>query len=178
MNISSQSTTCWDSTARQDGWTRSHANVGYSAEGCSTAQSHSGRRVQPWKAYDSSVWMSTRIALPWRSRSPDGESRARWRRFPDTVMLLKRLRKLGPVKCCYEAGPTGFVLQRDLTMAGIGCIVVAPSPADSAARAQKQRGRPHERSRPVDGFNHIGRGAGQQHSKAARGGDPPRLYLR
>jgi transposase len=45
----------------------------------------------------------------------------------DTVMLLKRLRKLGRVKCCYEAGPTGFGLHRDLAKAGIDCIVVAPS---------------------------------------------------
>lgn len=45
----------------------------------------------------------------------------------DTTMLLKRLRKLGRVKCCYEAGPTGFGLCRDLTSAGIDCIVVAPS---------------------------------------------------
>jgi transposase len=45
----------------------------------------------------------------------------------NTVMLLKRLGKLGPVKCCCEAGPTGFGLHRDLTSAGIDCIVVAPS---------------------------------------------------
>ena len=45
----------------------------------------------------------------------------------DTAMLLKRLRRLGRVKCCYEAGPTGFGLHRDLTAAGIECIVVAPS---------------------------------------------------
>lgn len=45
----------------------------------------------------------------------------------DTAMLLKRLRRLGHVKCCYEAGPTGFGLYRDLTAAGIPCIVVAPS---------------------------------------------------
>jgi transposase len=45
----------------------------------------------------------------------------------DTVMLLKRLRALGRVKCCYEAGPTGFGLHRDLVKAGIDCIVVAPS---------------------------------------------------
>lgn len=45
----------------------------------------------------------------------------------DTAMLLKRLRKLGRVKCCYEAGPTGFGLHRDLTAAGIDCVVVAPS---------------------------------------------------
>jgi transposase len=45
----------------------------------------------------------------------------------NTVMLLKQLKRLGRVRCCYEAGPTGFVLQRDLTAAGIDCIVVAPS---------------------------------------------------
>ena len=45
----------------------------------------------------------------------------------DTVMLFKRLRRLGRVKCCYEAGPTGFGLHRDLTAAGIDCMVVAPS---------------------------------------------------
>jgi transposase len=45
----------------------------------------------------------------------------------DTARLLKRLRRLGQVKCCYEAGPTGFGLHRDLTAAGVDCIVVAPS---------------------------------------------------
>ena len=48
----------------------------------------------------------------------------------DTQLLLKKLRKLGPLKslsCCYEAGPTGFGLCRDLLAAGIKCIVVAPS---------------------------------------------------
>jgi len=48
----------------------------------------------------------------------------------EATALLKRLRKLGDgakVRCCYEAGPTGFVLQRVLSAAGIECIVVAPS---------------------------------------------------
>jgi transposase len=45
----------------------------------------------------------------------------------DTVMLIKRLRRLGCVKCCYEAGPTGFGLHRDLEKAGVDCMVVAPS---------------------------------------------------
>jgi transposase len=45
----------------------------------------------------------------------------------DTGQLLKRLRKLGRIKCCYEAGPTGFGLHRDLVAAGIDNIVVAPS---------------------------------------------------
>ena len=44
--------------------------------------------------------------------------------------LLKQLKKLsgsGQLKCCYEAGPTGFGLCRMLSAAGIECIVVAPS---------------------------------------------------
>ena len=48
----------------------------------------------------------------------------------DTTLLLKRLKKLGTVallRCCYEAGPTGFVLHRSLRDAGIDCIVIAPS---------------------------------------------------
>jgi transposase len=45
----------------------------------------------------------------------------------DVTILLKMLRRLGRVKCCYEAGPTGFGLQRTLAKAGIECTVVAPS---------------------------------------------------
>ncbi len=45
----------------------------------------------------------------------------------DSRVLLKQLRKLGRVKCCYEAGPTGFGLQRELTENGIDCVVIAPS---------------------------------------------------
>jgi transposase len=48
----------------------------------------------------------------------------------DTTVLLKRLKKMGlgvKLTCCYEAGPTGFVLQRALSAAGIECAVVAPS---------------------------------------------------
>jgi transposase len=44
--------------------------------------------------------------------------------------LMKQLKKLGAtgrLKCCYEAGPTGFGLCRMLNAAGIECIVVAPS---------------------------------------------------
>jgi transposase len=43
--------------------------------------------------------------------------------------LAKRLKESGSggVRCCYEAGPTGYTLQRQLEAAGISCIVVAPS---------------------------------------------------
>ena len=48
----------------------------------------------------------------------------------DTAALMKQLKKLGPLKnlrVCYEAGPTGFGLCRDLSAAGVNCVVVAPS---------------------------------------------------
>jgi transposase len=44
--------------------------------------------------------------------------------------VAKLIRKLGPVeqlRCCYEAGPTGYGLYRQLTRLGVACIVVAPS---------------------------------------------------
>ena len=62
----------------------------------------------------------------------------------DTRVLVQRLRKLGrggSLRCCYEAGPTGYGLQRDLTAAGIDCIVVAPSliPVQPSNRVKTDR---------------------------------------
>lgn len=59
----------------------------------------------------------------------------------DTRVLLKQLRKLGRVKCCYEAGPTGFGLQRELATKGIECVVVAPSlvPQHASDRVKTDR---------------------------------------
>lgn len=44
--------------------------------------------------------------------------------------LARRLQRLSPegeVRCCYEAGPTGYALQRQLRAAGVNCLVIAPS---------------------------------------------------
>lgn len=42
--------------------------------------------------------------------------------------LVRRLKRLGPrVECAYEAGPTGYALQRRLAAEGIDCMLVAPS---------------------------------------------------
>ncbi len=52
---------------------------------------------------------------------------------PNEPAALRRLaRRLGreaggPVRCCYEAGPCGYTLQRQLRSASLECIVVAPS---------------------------------------------------
>lgn len=40
---------------------------------------------------------------------------------------MQRLRKGRELKCCYEAGPCGYVLQRQLAAMGIDCQVIAPS---------------------------------------------------
>ena len=48
----------------------------------------------------------------------------------DTSAILRfveRLRRQGPVTCCYEAGPCGFELQRALTAKRIPCEIIAPA---------------------------------------------------
>ena len=41
--------------------------------------------------------------------------------------LFGRLKREGPVLACYEAGPSGYDLHRQLTALGVECQVVAPS---------------------------------------------------
>src|SRR5437879_7577203 len=44
----------------------------------------------------------------------------------DEQAVEQVLRRWPVVHCCYEAGPTGFGLQRFLVERGIDCLVVAP----------------------------------------------------
>lgn len=47
---------------------------------------------------------------------------------PESVRkLVKRLNAGAPWRACYEAGPTGYVLHRQLLELGVDCIVVAPT---------------------------------------------------
>lgn len=62
----------------------------------------------------------------------------------DTRLLLKWVKKLGQggrVRCCYEAGPTGFGLYRELRVKGIECTVIAPSlvPKQAGDRVKTDR---------------------------------------
>jgi transposase len=41
--------------------------------------------------------------------------------------LVARLTREGPVKVCYEAGPSGYDLYRQLTALGVACQVIAPA---------------------------------------------------
>lgn len=48
--------------------------------------------------------------------------------IPAIHRLVRRLKRDGgDVFCCYEAGPTGYALWRQLTALGVRCMVVAPS---------------------------------------------------
>jgi transposase len=52
----------------------------------------------------------------------------RRRLVASSVAVLDWLRELaGPVAVAYEAGPTGFGVARELTAAGVRCVVAAPS---------------------------------------------------
>ncbi len=62
----------------------------------------------------------------------------------DFASLAKALHRLGPTErlsCCYEAGPTGYGLYRQLKAAGFVCIVIAPSlvPVQSGNRVKTDR---------------------------------------
>jgi transposase len=46
---------------------------------------------------------------------------------PTILRFVERLRRQGPIACCYEAGPCGFDLQRALTAQEVACEVIAPA---------------------------------------------------
>ena len=102
-----------------------------------------------------------------------GQPPLEWSLANETAAICRLIRKLereavGALRCCYEAGPTGFVLQRQLNKAGIDCRVVAPSliPVKPGARIKTDRrdalklaeldsgvapGRQHQHRRRVSG---------------------------
>ena len=90
-----------------------------------------------------STSIATRSRSPWPSTTVS--RRSRWGRSPTTSRgLIRRLLRLGPaesLRCCYEAGPTGFGLARRLQEAGIACEVIAPSlvPVQPGARVKTDR---------------------------------------
>jgi transposase len=43
------------------------------------------------------------------------------------LRFVERVRRQGPVRCCYEAGPCGFELRRALAAREIPCDVIAPA---------------------------------------------------
>ena len=71
---------------------------------------------------------STSIALAvWRPGADKPESHE----IPNDPKVIRRtftrLQGEGPLRCCYEAGPCGFELYRQLAAMGIPCEVIAPA---------------------------------------------------
>lgn len=60
--------------------------------------------------------------------------------------LIRKLKTSGSVVCAYEAGPTGYALQRRLEAAGIPCLIAAPSliPARCGDRVKTDRRDAHK----------------------------------
>jgi len=61
--------------------------------------------------------------------SPDRDTAEVDKIFHDTDSVRRLVKRLGKPKeiwACYEAGPTGYDLQRLLTSMGVRCDVVAP----------------------------------------------------
>jgi transposase len=46
---------------------------------------------------------------------------------PTIWRFVERVRRQGPIACCYEAGPCGFELQRALVGRAVPCDVIAPA---------------------------------------------------
>lgn len=63
---------------------------------------------------------------------PERDKPIEWEEANDARGLKRLKRKLqrealGGLRVCYEAGPCGYALQRDLRAASIDCVVIAPS---------------------------------------------------
>jgi transposase len=63
---------------------------------------------------------------------PETTQPVQWQVTNEPTAVRRLARKLlqaapGEVRCCYEAGPCGYALQRQLEAAGVSCTVVAPS---------------------------------------------------
>jgi transposase len=78
--------------------------------------------------------------------TPGAGEPVQWQEATTDQALRRLCRRLsreaqGEVRCCYEAGPTGYGVQRRLRAAGIDCIVVAPSsiPVRPGSRVKTDR---------------------------------------
>jgi len=75
---------------------------------------------------------------------PDGEVRALGviPNRPESIRkLVKKLGPAAPLRVCYEAGPTGYVVYWQLTALGVSCEVVAPTlvPVKAGDRVKTDR---------------------------------------
>jgi len=111
-------------------WTSDHVSVGY-ARAFAHTQSHN-HEAGPMRRVAFFVGLDVHKDSISIAVARDGrDSAEELARIPNDISkLLKRLDRLGgreSISCCYEAGPTGYGLHRDLEAAGIHSTVVAPT---------------------------------------------------
>lgn len=76
-------------------------------------------------AFDQHAATTVAAVLPPRHRTPVLHSLTS--DVPAIRRFVERIRRQGAVRCCYEAGPCGFDLQRALTTSQVACDVIAPA---------------------------------------------------
>lgn len=76
-------------------------------------------------AFDQHAATTVAAVLPPRHRTPVLQSLTS--DVPAIRRFVERIRRQGAVRCCYEAGPCGFDLQRALTTSQVACDVIAPA---------------------------------------------------
>jgi hypothetical protein len=97
-----------------------------------SVQSRMHRRTGRGEAYDlRGSRCAQTVAVALADGGKRGEVREHGKIFNTPAALAKLASKLGQggrkLKFCYEAGPRGYGIQRQLSAAGYECIVVAPS---------------------------------------------------
>lgn len=79
------------------------------------------------------IWVGMDVHKDWISvywvvgSSEEQDERKIPNRKGEIAKLFRKLKKLGEVRACYEAGPCGFEVRRQLEEMGVSCGVVAPS---------------------------------------------------
>ncbi|WJS86327.1 transposase [Paracoccus sp. TOH] len=82
------------------------------------------------------------VAIAGGERGDDVLSLGTFENTPASVdKLLRNLAGRGDISACYEAGPTGYGLYRQMRAAGCDCCVVAPSliPVRTGERVKTDR---------------------------------------
>ncbi|HET7705048.1 MAG TPA: transposase, partial [Thermoanaerobaculia bacterium] len=109
-------------------------------KGTATAKTATTKDVY-WVAFDDHAdKIVAAVVVNWEEKLHE-----RFEVVPDERGLKQLVRKLrayaGEVRCVYEAGPCGFVLQRRLAKEGIECEIAAPSltPRQSGNRVKTDR---------------------------------------
>ena len=81
--------------------------------------------ITQWVGID--VHKETLVAHVLEGQAAEGEEFRIGNSLKEVQRLFRRLMKRGELRCCYEAGPCGYELKRQLAKLKINCEVIAPA---------------------------------------------------